>query len=114
MSGYNVRDEHPLAGQTVVLNLTAKEGMEDHDLYKKLQGQEYRIEDWWENLFGKSWMFAQGNPAAMIYGIRTGLCCEAPTDNEVVYGKIGGLGHLVHVSELGQVVPENNLDLSTH
>lgn len=64
----------------------------------------FRIEDWWDRLTGTSWMFSDGNPAAMIYAMRSagGL----PLDDEVVYGKdiMSGLGHLVHVSEIGEVV----------
>lgn len=48
-----------------------------------------------------SWMDSNGNPAAMMYAIRTGSQgFDVPIDNEVVYGKIGSLGYLFHVSEL--------------
>jgi len=64
------------------------------------------IEDWWDRISGKSWMFCVGNPAAMNYGIRSGLN-GLPIDDEVVYGHINGLGFLVHISELDTVnVPE--------
>lgn len=44
---------------------------------------------------------SNGNPAAMMYAIRTGSQgFDVPIDNEVVYGKIGSLGYLFHVSEL--------------
>jgi len=37
----------------------------------------------------------------MIYGMRCGLSeIPIPIDNEVLYGKIDGLGHLVHISEI--------------
>lgn len=62
-------------------------------------GQEYRVEDWWQNASGGSWMDADGNIAAMAYGVRSGLA-GLPLDNEVLYGKVGGFGHLVHVSEI--------------
>lgn len=65
-----------------------------------LGGQVFRVEDWWENVYGRSWMAANGNPAAMIYGIRIGMKGTVPLDNEVLYGKIGGMGYLFHVSEL--------------
>lgn len=46
-------------------------------------------------------MDSNGNPAAMMYAIRTGSQgFDVPIDNEVVYGKIGSLGYLFHVSEL--------------
>jgi hypothetical protein len=46
-------------------------------------------------------MFAKGNPACLVYAMRTG-CSKIfiPTDDEVLYGKINGLGHLVHITEL--------------
>src|SRR5262245_58928847 len=57
------------------------------------------LEDWWDHLTGISWMFSDGNPATLIYAMRAGLN-GLPTDDEVVYVKIGGFGHLVHTSEL--------------
>lgn len=42
-------------------------------------------------------MDSNGNPAAMMYAIRTGSQdFDVPIDNEVVYGKIGSLGYLCH------------------
>lgn len=85
-----IRERHPLAGQTVKIKADAVD----------LGGQEYRVEDWWQNVAGMSWMDAEGNPAALIYAIRSAVA-GLPTDNEVLYGKVGAFGHLVHVSELG-------------
>lgn len=65
-----------------------------------LGGQVFLVEDWWENVYGRSWMVADGNPAAMVYGIRIGMNGTVPIDNEVLYGKINGQGCLLHVSEL--------------
>lgn len=64
-------------------------------------GADFRVEDYYENVNGVSWMDSYGNPAAMIYARRIG--CQGfkvPIDNEVVYGKIGAFGYLFHVSEL--------------
>jgi hypothetical protein len=83
---------HPLAGQTVKLALAGPAA----DL---VDGDLYRIEDWWDRVYGASWGVSGGNPAAMKYAIRSGLS-GLPTDDEVVYGKVNGIGHLVHVSEL--------------
>lgn len=88
-------DPHPLAGQTVRLADTVT----DPHRGLVIAGSTYHLEDWWDRIAGKSWMDCDGNPAAMMYGWRAGLA-SLPTDNEVVYGKIDGLGHLVHVSEL--------------
>ena len=64
-----------------------------------------RIEGWWDDVTGGSWKWANGNPAAMIYAMRTGLKDDAvPPDDEVLYGKVGGLGVLVHETELGDEV----------
>jgi hypothetical protein len=82
------RKPHELAGETVKIRA---------DVHA-LGGKDFRIEDWWINVAGGSWMFADGNPAAMRYGIRAGLA-GLPVDDEVLYGKVNGLGYLVHVSE---------------
>lgn len=93
-------EAHPLAGRTVVLNDTAKDG-----LGEVVPGTEFRVEDYWDRVSGGSWMFAEGNPACLKYAMRTGLSGgNIPLDDEVVYGKIGPFGHLVHVSELGEPV----------
>lgn len=81
------KQSHPLAGKTV----TIKKG--------KFKDKEYRVEDWWDKLTGGSWLDAQGNPACLLYAIRAGFE-GLPPDDEVVYGKIGALGNLVHESEL--------------
>lgn len=93
-------DPHPLAGATVLI-ASHPDAVEPADV---LAGPvEYRIEDYWDRITGGSWMTAQGNPAALKYAIR-GAMQGLPTDNEVVYGKVGPFGHLIHVSELGEVV----------
>lgn len=95
---------HPLAGKTVLIKETARSVPNMADVAgRNLAGQEYVIEDWWDRVAGKSWMDCNGNPACMNYGMRSGFA-GLPTDDEVVYGKIGHFGHLIHVSELGNVV----------
>lgn len=90
-----IREKHELAGKTVVLNCKP-----DPD---NLNGQEFTVEDWQINVMGRSWMFCNGNSACLKYAMRSSFS-DLPLDNEVVYGKVGALGHLVHVSELGEVV----------
>ena len=85
------RDIHPLAGKTVRLKCKP-----DPD---GLDGNAFVVEDWWVNIAGKSWMNCNGNLACMKYAMRGGFS-GLPTDNEVIYGKVGAFGHLVHVSEL--------------
>ncbi len=90
-------EESPLSGETVKIVFAGK----GHPQLPGSEGQEYDfvVEDWWDHLTDKSWMVSNGNPACMIYGIRGGLN-GLPTDDEVLYGKIGHFGHLVHISEL--------------
>ena len=64
-----------------------------------LGGQTIKIEDWWDRVAGKSWMYCDGNLACLNYAIRSGHSL-LPMDNNVLYGKIGGIGHLIHVSEI--------------
>ncbi len=64
-----------------------------------LKGQQIEIEDTWINVSGSSWMFAKGNPACLQYAIRAAVD-KLPSDDNVYYGKINGLGHLVHESEI--------------
>lgn len=82
-------ESHALAGQTVQASL--KGGT---------VSIEFRVEDWWDRMTGGSWMSATGNPAALMYAMRS--ASVLPLDDEVVYGKdlSTGLGHIVHVSEL--------------
>lgn len=79
---------HPLAGQTVTIQ--PRGGTETC---------EYTVEDWADRVLGQSWMFMDGNPAAISYAIRAGGAGITP-DNNVLYGKIGPYGHLIHTSEV--------------
>ena len=85
---------HPLAGKT------AKLRADFHDRSGELRGGlDYRVEDWWDRLGSGSWMNCTGNPACLKYAMRSAFA-GVPTDDEVLYGKIGAFGHLVHVSEI--------------
>lgn len=84
---------HPLAGQTVKIKTQGK--LYGHNELE----HEFHVEDWWDRVSGGSWMNAGGNLAAIGYGMRSGLS-GLPLDNEVVYGKVKGLGYLIHVSEI--------------
>ena len=87
---------HPMAGKTVKI----KTGV-IHPQFENFGGSEFRIEDYWDRVAGKSWMFCDVNPACLIYAMRTGLSnIRIPNDDEVLYGKINGLGHLVHINEI--------------
>lgn len=84
-------EKSDLAGKTLKIKSTSNE----------LGGSEIIIEDWWDRIAGKSWGMCNGNPACLNYAMRTGFSnIKIPNDNEVLYGKIEGLGYLVHVQEL--------------
>lgn len=92
-----MRDKHQLARKTVTVNLKGKP-------YENLvDGCKYTVEDWVENVMGGSWGVQQGNPACLIYAMRSAMA-GIGIDEEVVYGKVNGIGYLVHVSELGDEV----------
>ena len=78
------KEAHLLAGTIVKIDLG--EGLID-----------YRLEDWWDRLGQGSWMSCKRNPACLQYAARS---AELPQDNEVVYGKVGAFGHLIHISEI--------------
>ncbi len=83
-----MKDKHPLARRTVTISAG------------RFQGEEYEVEDWWENVGGQSWMYCNGNQDCLEFAVRS-ACEDTPMDNDVVFGKIGGLGKLIHVSQLG-------------
>lgn len=90
-------EQHPLKNKRVRLNLKGR--------HPHITDPEpvFLLEDWWDRVAGKSWMDCDGNAACMVYAMRSGFE-RMPVDNEVVYGKVGPYGHLIHVSELGEVI----------
>ncbi len=79
---------HPDAGRTILVDMG--------------QGPaEYRVEDWWDHLSGASYSALEflNNWGCKNYITRVNAH-GIPTDDEVLYGKIGGLDYLVHVSEI--------------
>lgn len=92
-----IRERSPLCGCTV----KTKPNVGKDPLNKvDLGGQMFQVEDWWQNVSGKSWMDSDGNPAAIAYAFRTGFKDNVPINNDVLYGKINGLGYMFHISEL--------------
>lgn len=88
---------HPLAGKRVRIKAGLK-----HMNHEAYGGTEFRLEDWWDRVAGKPWRYAVGNPACLVYGIHRKQR-DLPEDDEVLYGKIGGFGYLVHISEIEEV-----------
>lgn len=92
-------EESKMAGKEVKIKADAN----------KIGGETILIEDWWDRVSGGSWMWADGNPACLDYAMRTGLSEKSvPTNDEVLYGKIGGMGKLVHVTELEETNGKDN------
>jgi len=87
-------ESSPLAGQTVKL----REGVQG-PFGGDASGAEYRIDDWADRVFDKSWGVMEGNPACLVYAIRAAVA-GLPTDDEVFYGKVGAFGQLIHVTEV--------------
>lgn len=88
-------EQHPRAGETVIVSIMLPGDMEAREYT-------YVIEDWWDRVTNGSWMYAEGNPAALLYAKRSADAL-LPLDDEVVYGKINGLGYIVHTMELQSV-----------
>ena len=95
-----MKEKFKYAGKTVKIKNGVGEGLQVGDM----SGMDFTIEDGCENDIGCSWMNANGNPAALEYAMRSGFFGEnngVPTfSNDVLYEKIGMLGHLFHVNEL--------------
>lgn len=90
-------NRHSLAGKTVTLNSKAKDIIQG----QVVPGAKFVVEDYWDRIGGKSVWLTTGNFAAMNYALRN-QTAGLPMDEEVVYGKINGLGHIVHVSEIDE------------
>lgn len=105
----NHTESHPLKDKTVRIKSHVK-----HPQVPGFGGAEFRVEDWWDKVAGRSWMSCDGNPACLIYAMRTGFSeVHVPIDDEVVYGKVGPFGHLLHVSEIESPAAETGPRVTT-
>lgn len=98
-------EPHPLAGKTVTLRSNRIVGGPlGTPNAVRLDGAQFIVEDWQTRVYGgESWMEATGNPAAIHYAVSSALARPPlPNDNRVLYGKIGGIGYMVHESEIVQ------------
>lgn len=71
--------------------------------YKEIDGKKFIAEDYWINIYPyESWEHSarHGVPAAIIYLSRIVNDWRILKDDYVVYGKINGMGFLVHEVEL--------------
>ena len=57
------------------------------------------IDDYWDRISGASWMDNLNNKYVKIYAQRV-KDSELPEDNEVLYGEIGLIGYLIHITEI--------------
>lgn len=80
-------------------SLKIKDGFTDPFNGKIPAGTEYLVEGYWDEVTGKSWRVSSENPAALNYLARVSRQ-HLPIDNDVLYGKIGPYGFLVHISEV--------------
>ncbi len=94
------KKQHPLAGKTVRIKAGAT-----HPQNPTFGGSEFWVEDWWDRLGSGPWKQCVGNFAAMLYSSRV-PDNKLPLDDEVLYGKVGPFGHLVHASEIEEVPAE--------
>lgn len=74
-----------------------------HFQYPDFGGSDIHIEGYWDDITGKSWLDSDGNPAALVYAMRSSNP-PLPIDNNVLYGKVNGFGSLVHISEIEEKV----------
>lgn len=99
MSEQIKKEKHIWAGQTMKLG----QNVSLINIQGDFRGAEFVLEDWIENVIGSSWMENEfTNFACIHYSVRV-KNSTLPRDDNVVYGKIGLLGHLIHESELKAV-----------
>lgn len=74
-----------------------------------LAGNDFYLEDWWDRLMaeehrgegaGEPVSWQHDSRIACTQYARRVIAENLPMDEEVVYGKIGALGYLIHVSQL--------------
>lgn len=86
-------EPHPQAGQEVTVQLRVSPEAQ------AMLPMTATITDYWDRIYGKSWMFSEGIPMALDYALRSGNN-GLPIDDDVVSVKINGRDELVHVTEL--------------
>jgi len=88
------KENSELSGKEIILDSETLKSLEF-----KSEEEIFIVEDWWDKVANKSWMFSRGNPACLNYAMRAALK-GLPLDDKVLYGKINGLGYLIHISEI--------------
>lgn len=87
-----MRDPSPYAGQTVKLKADAAE----------LGGRDVEVQDWFSRVRGRGWKeaLAGNDPRAVSYNVRRGLGGLPDDDDDVLLGRVDGMGQIVHLSEV--------------
>jgi hypothetical protein len=88
------RPKSELAGKTVKLVLKTAN-------HQDIDGKEFHVEDWYQNCNGDKtthWTnletWAERNYAERIQN------SKVPRDSDVLYGKVGRYGYLIHITEI--------------
>lgn len=84
---------HPMSGARVRIKMKTPD--------RTLDGLEhdFRIEDWADRVMGRSIWDSAGNFAIMNYAMRRPDAMASFSD-ECVYGKVDGLGYIIHTDEI--------------
>ena len=73
--------------------------------HEQFDGKAMQVKDWWDKLNSLPWAISHSSVACLYYAVRT-AGQDALTDNEVLLGIFEcGCEHLIHVSEIGEVMP---------
>jgi hypothetical protein len=97
-------EPHPWAGKKVrLLPNVISNGIGG---YVDIGESVFLLEDWYDRVTGTSWREGPVTPATANYVWRLNNK-KMPRDDEVVYGKVGHLGYLIHEHELGELVDAN-------
>lgn len=98
------KEQSPSAGKTVKIKPDAK-----HPYIPTFGGSSFKVEDWQDRIMGMSWTKYIDHPVCIEYSLRISEA-NILVDDEVLYGKIGLIFLLVHVSEIeSDISPLSNL-----
>lgn len=67
-------------------------------------GQIMQVQDWWDIVHKTPWALSNGSVACLCYAVRT-AGQESLTNDDVLVGMVNGYEHLVHISEVAEVIP---------
>lgn len=89
---------HPLANQTVLVSFA---NAPNYQLPDPTGTYEFTVADWWLSMPGVTELTFLQNFATAYYGDRIlGTPIESLDLTKSIYGKINGLGYIIHESEI--------------